>query len=161
LSKQNATAAPEPENAMPAEILPVSGQAPGEPVQIVFDGGSRGNPGQGYGSYAVDWRGQARQVVRLNFGDNVTSNEAEYDTLIGALEAVYQRMIEQQVDPGSTTLSIWGDSQLVCKQVRGDWRCKEPRLQTRLERARALLSKFGGATLDHHPREKSVEILGH
>ncbi len=156
-----AMADPAREDAASAEILPISGQAPAEPIQIVFDGGSRGNPGQGYGSYALDWPGQPRQVIRLSFGDNVTSNEAEYDTLIAALEALQQRMLEQQVEPELAAVSIRGDSQLVCKQVRGDWRCKEPRLKTRLERARALLGKFGGATLDHHPREKSVEILGH
>ncbi len=161
LSARDAKEDPALENAAPAENLPISGQAPAEPVQIVFDGGSRGNPGQGYGSYALDWPGQPRQVVRLSFGDKVTSNEAEYDTLIAALEALQQRMLEQQIEPESTTLSIRGDSQLVCKQVRGDWRCKESRLQKRLEKARALLGKYGGATLDHHPRAKSVEILGH
>lgn len=156
-----AMAGPEREDAASAEFLPISRQAPAEPIQIVFDGGSRGNPGQGYGSYALDWPGQPRQIIRLSFGDNVTSNEAEYDTLIAALEAVEQQMLGQQIEPESSTLSIWGDSQLVCKQVRGVWRCKEARLKKRLERARALLGKFGGATLDHHPREKSVEILGH
>ena len=156
-----AMADPAREEAASAEIVPISGKAAAEPIQIVFDGGSRGNPGQGYGSYALDWPGQPRQVIRLSFGDNVTSNEAEYDTLIAALEAVQQQMLDQQIEPESAELRIWGDSQLVCKQVRGEWRCKEPRLKTRMERARALLGKFGGTTLDHHPRERSVEILGH
>ncbi len=142
-------------------MSPLPGQAPEQPIQIVFDGGSRGNPGQGYGSYALDWPGQARQIVQLNFGDQVTNNEAEYDTLIAGLEAVRKRLLEQKADPKSVTLSIWGDSQLVCNQVRGDWRCKEPRLQARLKKARALLSAFGRATLNYHPRKKSVEILGH
>jgi len=150
-----------PAGDAPAERLSVSGQVPAEPVRIVFDGGSRGNPGQGYGSYALDWPGQPRQVVRLSFGDDMTNNEAEYDTLIAALEAVHQGMVDKLVEPESTSVSIWGDSQLVCKQVRGEWRCKEPRLRTRLEKARAILGKFGVATLDYHPREKSVEILGH
>lgn len=156
-----ATAVPAPEVAVPADVPPLSQLAPAEPVRIVFDGGSRGNPGQGYGSYALEWPGQPRQIVRLSFGDNATSNEAEYDTLIAALEAVQQQMLEQQIEPESINLSIWGDSQLVCKQVRGDWRCKEPRLQTRLEKARALLGKFGDANLEHHARERSVEVLGH
>jgi len=154
-------ATPDEESAAPGEISPLPEQPSMEPVQIVFDGGSRGNPGQGYGSYALDWPGQPRQIVRLSFGENVTSNEAEYDTLIAALEAVQQRMLEKGIEPESTRVSIRGDSQLVCKQVRGDWRCKEPRLRMRLEKARSLLGKLGVATLDHHPREKSVEILGH
>ena len=161
VNRPHATAVPAPETAVPAEVPPLSRLAPVEPVRIVFDGGSRGNPGQGYGSYALDWPGQPRQIVRLRFGNNATSNEAEYDTLIAAVEAVQRRLLEQGIEPESTRVDIRGDSLLVCKQVRGDWRCKEPRLQTRLKEARALLGRFGGATLNHHSREKSVEILGH
>lgn len=136
-------------------------ETPIVPIQIVFDGGSRGNPGEGYGSFALDWPGNPREIVQLNFGDNVTNNEAEYDTLIAALEAVHDRMKVQLIEPGSATLSIWGDSLLVCNQVRGEWECKEPRLQVRLEKVRTLLSGFGECELNHHSREKSVEILGH
>ncbi len=149
------------ESTAPPAMSPLPGQAPEEPIQIVFEGGSRGNPGQGYGRYALDWPGHPRQIVQLNFGHQVTNNEAEYDTLIAGLEAVRKRMLEQKIDPESVRLSIWGDSQLVCNQVRGGWRCKEPRLQLRLKEARALLNEFGNASLNLHPREKSVEILGH
>lgn len=136
-------------------------EAPKDPIQIVFDGGSRGNPGEGYGSFALDWPGYPREIVQLNFGDNVTNNEAEYDTLIAALEAVRDRMKDRRIEPRSALLSIWGDSLLVCNQVRGEWACKEPRLQVRLENVRSLLGGFGESELNHHPREKSVEILGH
>ncbi len=136
-------------------------QAPQDPIQIVFDGGSRGNPGEGYGSFALDWPGYPREIVQLIFGDKATNNEAEYDTLIAALEAVRDRSLENQIDTGSVILRIWGDSLLVCNQVKGVWACKEPRLQLRLETVRDLLSRFGESELNHQPREKSVEILGH
>ena len=136
-------------------------ETPINPIQIVFDGGSRGNPGEGYGSFALDWPGHPSEIVQLDFGDNVTNNEAEYDTLIAALKTVRDRMKVQLIEPGSAILSIWGDSLLVCNQVRGEWECKEPRLQVRLEKVRTLLSGFGESELNHHPREKSVEILGH
>ena len=132
-----------------------------EQICIVFDGGSRGNPGQGYGSFALDWTGNDREVVQLTFGDQVTNNEAEYDTLIAALEAVRDRLVEEGIDSGLASLSIRGDSLLVCNQVRGEWKCKEPRLQSRLKKVKALMSIFGSADLGHHPRKKSVEILGH
>lgn len=132
-----------------------------DPIQIVFDGGSRGNPGEGYGSFALDWPGYPREIIQLNFGDQVTNNEAEYDTLIAGLETVRERMKERQTEPGSAMLSIWGDSLLVCNQVMGKWKCKEPRLQVRLEKVRTLLNSFGESELNHHPRENSVEILGH
>ncbi len=153
----------------PASGNPTAGSArpspqeetPIDPIQIVFDGGSRGNPGEGYGSFALDWPGHPREIVQRSFGDNVTNNEAEYDTLIAALETVRDRMEECRIEPGSAVLSIWGDSLLVCNQVRGEWGCKEPRLQVRLEKVRTLLSGFGESELNHHPRAKSVEILGH
>ena len=65
----------------------------GQPDTIIlFDGGSIGNPGKGYGSYAlknslakVDLQpatkskkpAQGWQITRLNFGDNTTNNEAQ------------------------------------------------------------------------------------
>lgn len=140
---------------------PLPDQAPKDPISIVFDGGSRGNPGEGYGSFALDWPGYPGEIVQLTFGDQATNNEAEYDTLIAALEAVLDRMEDLQINPQSATLTVWGDSLLVCSQVRGEWACKEPRLQVRLEKARDLLGNFGEWELNHHPREKSVEILGH
>ena len=136
-------------------------QAPEDPISIVYDGGSRGNPGEGYGSFALDWPGHPREILQLTFGDQATNNEAEYDTLIAALETVRGRLDELQINPESAALSIWGDSLLVCNQVRGEWACKEPRLQERLEKVRDLLSSLGEWELNHHPRQKSVEILGH
>ncbi len=137
------------------------GNAPLEQIGIVFDGGSRGNPGQGYGSFALDWPGAPRELVQLTFGNQATNNEAEYDTLIAALEAVRDRLEEEGIDSGLASLTIRGDSLLVCQQVLGEWKCKEPRLRARLKKVKALLSTFGNADLGHHPREKSVEILGH
>ncbi len=157
-----ALAVPEPQqDSAPLAEMSSQSQAPQEPIRITYDGGSRGNPGNGYGSFALDWPGYPREIVQLTFGDQSTNNEAEYDTLIAALEAVRDRMVELQIDPGSTNLSIWGDSLLVCNQVRGKWACKEPRLQTRLSAVKDLLNVFGESELNHHPRQKSVEILGH
>ena len=152
---------PREDGEAPSKVAPLPGVAPTEPIRIVFDGGSRGNPGEGYGSFAMDWPGIPREIVQLKFGDRITNNEAEYDTLIAALEAIRDRLVEQQIDPKTTSLSIWGDSLLVCNQVKGEWKCKEPRLQVRLNKALELLGKFGKPELNHQPREKSVEILGH
>ena len=147
--------------AAPHEMAPIPGQAPEQPIVIIFDGGSRGNPGQGYGSYALRWPGMPQQIVRLRFGDKVTNNEAEYDTLIAALEAALQRLQDSGAKPDSARLDIRGDSALVINQVLGAWECKEPRLQVRCDRVRFLLKRFGQWALAHHRREKSVDVLGH
>ncbi len=146
-----------------AEEPPAHQTSPSEPlhIRITFDGGSRGNPGQGYGSYAVEWPGESPQVVRVRFGDLMTNNEAEYQALIASLEDLLGQLEERGIDPATVAVEIWGDSQLVVKQVAGEWRCREPRLQIRRDQVRKLMERFGEAHLHHHGREHSVELLGH
>lgn len=154
----SSTTAPEP---APSDMPPLPGQAPENPILVVFDGGSRGNPGDGYGSYALGWPGRPAQVVRLRFGEQVTNNEAEYDTLIAGLTAILEKLREQKADPATARVDIRGDSLLVINQVLGQWQCKEPRMHTRRDQVRRLLAQLGSWQLTHHDREESVRILGH
>lgn len=131
-------------------------------VRLVFDGGSRGNPGQGYGSYALLWPGQPKpEIIRLTFGDRITNNEAEYDTLIGALQDLVNRVQTAGGAPTQLFVEIWGDSQLVVNQVNGAWKINKAPLQARCNQVRGLLQQFGFAALNYHPREESVALLGH
>ena len=153
-----------PENSPPhaAHVMPaLPGQAPEQPIEIIFDGGSRGNPGQGYGSYHLRWPGAQDQTVRLRFGDKATNNEAEYDTLIAALEGVLKKLTDSHADLKTATLDVRGDSLLVINQVLGKWDVKEERMRVRRDEVRKLLSRFGHAKLTHHDRENSVKTLGH
>lgn len=127
---------------------------------IIFDGGSRGNPGEGYGSYQLRTRAQ-RQIERLTFGDNVTSNEAEYRTLIAALRDILQRIAAGSKDPKSYSLAVRGDSQLVIMQVTGKWKVRTPHIAPLHQEATALLKQFGSTDIQWHPRAKSVSTLGH
>lgn len=150
-----------PSTADPHLMLPLPGQAPEQPIGLVFDGGSRGNPGQGYGSYVLRWPGEQQQIVRLRFGNRVTNNEAEYDTLIAALEAVLKRLRDGGADPKTARIEVRGDSQLVINQVKGEWQCKDSRMAARRDRVRSFLQQLGGWQLIHHDRSHSVEQLGH
>ena len=145
----------------PARCRRCRGKRRRRPIGIIFDGGSRGNPGRGYGSYALRWPGQPEQIVQLQFGDRVTNNEAEYDTLIAALEAVLKRLADGQADPRTAKLDVRGDSLLVINQVKGEWKVKNARMRVRRERARALIDGFGQWRLTHHDRSNSVRVLGH
>lgn len=154
--------APTGSNVAALDVMaPVPGQAPEEPIRLIFDGGSRGNPGKGYGSYALDWPGLPQQVVQLRFGDRVTNNEAEYDTLISALEATIKKLEDSGASPKAARVEIFGDSLLVVNQVLGKWEVKNPRMRTRCDRVKYLLSQFGRWRLEHHDRENSVRTLGH
>lgn len=129
---------------------------------IVFDGGSRGNPGVGYGSYALrrNRDGKLRKR-RLNFGEQVTSNQAEYQALIAALEDLIGTIRKARRTPKDFSLEIKGDSRLVLHQLEGSWKTKSLRLMPLRDRAEELLAELGSYELVWQPREDSVEILGH
>jgi ribonuclease HI len=142
------------------DALPVAEPAAGAaqvPITLIFDGGSIGNPGRGYGSYRLTISGKAERPRRIELGEGYTNNEAEYDTLAVALEAILSRAD----DPKRVQLEIRGDSQLVINQLNGTWKVKEPRMRERLERVRALLDRLGSWRAIWHERSKSVKALGH
>jgi ribonuclease HI len=125
---------------------------------IAFDGGSQGNPGPAYGSYAlVNDKGDVT-LERLNFDEPLTNNEAEYHTLLAALRALRQRVSGRI---GHVVVVVRGDSQLVINQVSGEWQVKEPRLRPLCDEARQLLAKFKRHKLAWQSREDTVRILGH
>jgi ribonuclease HI len=129
---------------------------------LVFDGGSLGNPGRGYGSYAITRVKDGRQrLERLELGDHYTSNEAEYDTLIAALRDLIGRIEAARRDPAEFSLEVRGDSALVLRQLQGNWKVKEPRMQERVARCLPLLRRFRSAELKQQPRDESVRVLGH
>ncbi len=127
---------------------------------IIFDGGARGNPGEGYGSYELRTRAQ-RRIERLSFGENVTNNEAEYQTLIAALRDVLTHLAASDASPKSYTLAVRGDSQLVIFQVTGKWKVKTPHIRPLHAEATALLARFKRADVQWQPRAMSVRTLGH
>ena len=149
-SMQPATEGDAPEAALPAGEAVL-------PIVLVFDGGSIGNPGRGYGSYQLTVRGKREKPRRLELGDEYTNNEAEYDTLIEALTTIRRRA----KDPRRVRLDIRGDSQLVVNQINGVWKAREPRMRERLEQVRRLLADFGAWTATWHDRGQSVKALGH
>ena len=157
-------------------LLAEQGDLPGRPAQLplvpssprppdyvlVFDGGSKGNPGPGYGSYAITrTKDGAQRLERLEFGDDCTNNEAEYDTLIAALRDLIGRIEEAGRHPREYAVEVRGDSALVIYQLQGRWKVKEPRMQDRWDECSRLLQRLGAVELKTQPREESVRILGH
>jgi ribonuclease HI len=129
---------------------------------LVFDGGSRGNPGPGYGSYVLirKYDGE-RRLKRLRLGSRMTSNEAEYETLISALQGLLEWLEQVKAAAERTTVEIRGDSLLVVSQVTGVWQGRNDRMRALRDQVRTLLSRFGGYRLLHHSRDESVALFGH
>jgi ribonuclease HI len=125
---------------------------------IVFDGGSKGNPGLGYGSYQITRDGALIAHNTLDYGDRVTNNQAEYSTLVRALE-----WLADELGPraASSTVQVHGDSQLVIRQLNGEWKIKDATLRGLAMDARVQIARFREVTLSWHPRAMSVQRLGH
>ncbi len=128
---------------------------------VIFDGGSRGNPGPGYGSYILRTRDGREERRRLSFEGEMTNNEAEYRTLIAALDDLIARIRKAGKDPSAFTLEVRGDSALVLKQLRGEYRVRDPGLRPLWEAAQARLRPFRAVTLVWQPRKASAAELGH
>ena len=86
----------------------------------------------------------------------MTTPEAEYDTLITALETLVH-----QERASETALTIQGSSQLVVNQLKGIWRTREVRLRHRFDRVSDLLGQFRSVRLSRIPRERVTRLLKH
>ncbi|NIS80008.1 MAG: reverse transcriptase-like protein [Anaerolineales bacterium] len=132
-----------------------------EEIILVFDGGSRGNPGQSYGSYRIQHKGKkAIGPVRLRLGHG-TNNEAEYQTLIAGLKAVLEYLNREVLDSSKVQIEVRGDSRLVLNQLNRTWKAKDARMRRYRDEAEGLLSYFSDRRLIHQSRARTVEILGH
>jgi ribonuclease HI len=131
---------------------------PGADYTVVFDGGSLGNPGKGYGSYEITGPEGTVAARQAQFGNDMTNNQAEFRALIAGLEDLLER-----VGPRADTLSVAvrGDSQLVIRGLTGEWRVKHAGLQPLHRQAADLLRRFGTVDLAWHPRRESVRTFGH
>jgi ribonuclease HI len=119
-------------------------QGEGGRAHVYFDGAARGNPGPaGVGYVVVTGDGiVAEGGKRLG---RLTNNQAEYEALITALEVA--------VDFGFSEVQLRGDSELVVKQVRGEWNTNDPQLRERRVRVHELLGSFPDWSIEHVPRE--------
>ena len=127
-------------------------------IIITFDGGAIPNPGLGYGSFNIREKGQDWFIFkksREEYGDNLTSNQAEYMALISACKNA-KKMIGT-----SLNLKIIGDSMLVLKQATGEWKVKKEKLKDLNKELKRLLTSFNSFNVEHRPREYSVDEFGH
>jgi probable phosphoglycerate mutase len=136
-------------------------QLASDTVRITFDGGALGNPGRGYGSYLIEGLAGEPVITRLDFspnGEMVTNNQAEYRTLIAAMQRL---AADGASDPLNLHIEICGDSKLVIEQLSGRWKVKHPEIRPLYTAASELMRRFGSVTLRWHRRDVSVDKLGH
>ncbi|HYK38358.1 ribonuclease HI family protein [Alloacidobacterium sp.] len=116
-------------------------------ITAFCDGGSRGNPGPaGYGVYIQDENGA--KIAELNeFLGRKTNNFAEYSGLLAALDYALAN--------GHSHLKAIADSELLVKQIKGQYRVNSPELRPLYEEARRRIARLKGFQIQHVLREKN------
>ncbi|MCI5162209.1 MAG: reverse transcriptase-like protein [Candidatus Electrothrix sp. AX5] len=144
------TAGPATLTSSPAQqqslfVEPTSGS--GLACKLFTDGASRGNPGEaGAGSVLLDGDGQELAARSLYLG-KCTNNVAEYKALIMGLQSVLE------LDCGR--VDIFLDSQLIVRQIQGQYKVKHPALKPLFEEVKELLANIDSWTVAHVPREQN------
>ena len=114
-----------------------------------IDGGSRGNPGPAsYGVVIRDPRGQVVAKLKKYIGRS-TNNVAEFYGLIAALDYAQQH--------GIRALRVQSDSELLVRQMLGQYKVKSPELRPLFERARKMAQTFDSFKIEHVYREQNAE----
>jgi ribonuclease HI len=112
-----------------------------------IDGGSRGNPGEaGFGVYVESPRDGAVTELYGYLG-RTTNNVAEYQALLHALRYALKR--------GAQTVALYSDSELVVRQMAGEYKVKHPDMVPLHREASSLMRRFESARLSHVRRERN------
>lgn len=114
---------------------------------VEFDGASRGNPGPAGIGYRVLPDGQG--VEGHEYIGGATNNEAEYRALI--------RGLERALEHGYTNVIAEGDSQLVVRQVRGQYDVNADNLRPLYEAVHDLVEQFDRFEIRHVRRGKNED----
>lgn len=111
-------------------------------VEIWFDGASKGNPGPMAGGAVVVHGGKTEELCGKP--GRGTNNEAEYAGLILGLN--------RAIELGARRAKIYGDSQLIIKQLQGQYKVKAPNLLPYYQEAKQLLERIPSRSLNWVPR---------
>jgi ribonuclease HI len=116
-------------------------------VTVHVDGGARGNPGPAAAAAVIDGEGvhdEASELLGV-----ATNNVAEYRGLLLGLARARQL--------GATEVEVINDSELVAKQVNGEYKVKHPDMKPLHAQAMAALREFGGWSIRSVPRAQNAD----
>jgi ribonuclease HI len=117
---------------------------PQSPLTIHTDGASRGNPGPAAFAYVIR-RDDKPVIEEAGCLGRMTNNQAEYTALVRALERALKLSADRPV-------LVRSDSELLVKQMNGEYRVKDETLRDLYEEARALVRRFDAPVTIRHVR---------
>lgn len=118
-------------------------------VDLFTDGGSRGNPGPAGAGFVISSADGEPILSRGLFLGQATNNIAEYAAIKGALTAAKEL--------GAESIRLFSDSQLLVRQLNGQYKVKSENLKDLHADCMALLASFSSWQVTHIYREKNAE----
>ena len=116
-------------------------------ITIHSDGAARGNPGPAAaGAVLTADDGTIVAEVSRYLGE-MTNNQAEYRALILA--------VEEALRQGASELCIYADSELMVRQIKGEYRVKHEDLKPLFRDVMQALKRIGKFAIHHVPRERN------
>ncbi len=116
---------------------------------LYTDGGARGNPGPaGAGAHLLDNEGNTVAELTQYLGET-TNNQAEYRALLLALKKAQEL--------GATEIEVRADSELMVRQLNGQYKVKNEALIPVYQEAKKYLLGFAKWTIKHIPREQNKQ----
>jgi len=118
-------------------------------VIVYIDGASRGNPGPAAAAFILTDPAGTKLHAKAFFFGQTTNNVAEYTAICKALEAAKQI--------GAKQLMVFSDSELLVKQINGEYKVKSEQIRPLFQQAVNLLGQFESWKVQHITREKNKE----
>ncbi len=117
-------------------------------LSIYTDGASRNNPGEAGAGVFITRDGMALEKISRYLG-RTTNNIAEYSAAIIGLEhALTMR---------ASDVKLYADSELLVRQLNGQYKVKNEGLKPLYKKAKDLIAKIGRVEIQHIPREQNSE----
>ena len=113
---------------------------------LYTDGGARGNPGPAGIGYILELA-EREPISHGEYIGEATNNQAEYQALLAGLA--------RAVAEGVTEIECFLDSELLVKQIGGEYRVKNSQLRPLYDRVCGLVPQFERAEFRHVPREEN------
>jgi len=120
-----------------------------EKILIYIDGGARGNPGPAGIGVVILGAGNRKIKEVYRYIGEATNNVAEYSALICGLEEALSLRAREIV--------VHMDSELIAKQLAGEYRVKNEDLKTLFEQAVGMLKNFGSFEIKHIDRARNKD----
>lgn len=118
-------------------------------VVVHVDGGARGNPGPAAAACVVSSSEGETLAERAQLLGNTTNNVAEYKALLLGLAKAREL--------GADEVEVIGDSELIAKQVRGEYKVKHAGMKALHAEALIALREFAGWSIRTVPRAQNAE----